>query len=158
MFEWRKWETEGGAYAGGGGANKQVKVSSWQTQTLGSMEGKGQLVSADVVHERTSCFHSGAEHAGTASPPHLCCHHLTASFSAVSFNACFLCASVLSGDHCLHAPGPESGRSSPYHSQLDVRSSTPTSYQAPKHFHIPGRHCQPASPSMSACSLGVPDA
>ncbi|XP_030897087.1 actin-binding LIM protein 3 isoform X1 [Leptonychotes weddellii] len=33
--------------------------------------------------------------------------------------------------------GPESGRSSPYHSQLDVRSSTPTSYQAPKHFHIP---------------------
>lgn len=58
-------------------------------------------------------------------------------------NACFLCASVLSGDHCLRAPGPESGRSSPYHSQLDVRSSTPTSYQAPKHFHIPGRRCQP---------------
>ncbi|KFQ35445.1 Actin-binding LIM protein 3, partial [Mesitornis unicolor] len=33
--------------------------------------------------------------------------------------------------------GTESGRSSPYYSQLDVRSSTPTSYQAPKHFHIP---------------------
>uniref|UniRef100_G1NW80 Actin binding LIM protein family member 3 n=1 Tax=Myotis lucifugus TaxID=59463 RepID=G1NW80_MYOLU len=37
----------------------------------------------------------------------------------------------------IKGEGPESGRSSPYHSQLDVRSSTPTSYQAPKHFHIP---------------------
>ncbi|XP_069052111.1 actin-binding LIM protein 3 isoform X12 [Lepisosteus oculatus] len=33
--------------------------------------------------------------------------------------------------------GTESGRSSPYYSQVDVRSSTPTAYQAPKHFHIP---------------------
>ncbi|XP_070270739.1 actin-binding LIM protein 3 isoform X1 [Myotis yumanensis] len=39
--------------------------------------------------------------------------------------------------HHYYRSGPESGRSSPYHSQLDVRSSTPTSYQAPKHFHIP---------------------
>lgn len=81
---------------GGVGGDKQVKVSSWQTQTLGSNEGKGQLVSADVVHECTSCFHAGAEHAGTSSPPHGFCHHLTASFGATSFNACFLCASVLS--------------------------------------------------------------
>lgn len=66
-------------------------------------------------------------------------------------NACSLCASVLSGDHCLPAPGPESGRSSPYHSQLDVRSSTPTSYQAPKHFHIPGR--RPAWRSLRGCML-----
>lgn len=64
----------------------------------------------------------------------------------------FLCASILSGDPCLHAPGPESGRSSPYHSQLDVRSSTPTSYQAPKHFHIPGRRCPPPS-SWHECML-----
>lgn len=83
---------------------------------------------------------------------------LAASFTATLSNACFLYASVLSGDRCLHAPGPESGRSSPYHSQLDVRSSTPTSYQAPKHFHIPGRRYQPTIPSMSACSVGVPDA
>ncbi|XP_039631616.1 actin-binding LIM protein 3 isoform X2 [Polypterus senegalus] len=33
--------------------------------------------------------------------------------------------------------GAESGRSSPYYSQIDVRSTTPTSYQAPKHFHVP---------------------
>lgn len=83
---------------------------------------------------------------------------LAASFTATLSNACFLYASVLSGDRCLHAPGPESGRSSPYHSQLDVRSSTPTSYQAPKHFHIPGRRYQLTIPSMSACSVGVPDA
>ncbi|KFP54764.1 Actin-binding LIM protein 3, partial [Cathartes aura] len=37
----------------------------------------------------------------------------------------------------FYRSGTESGRSSPYYSQLDVRSSTPTSYQAPKHFHIP---------------------
>ncbi|KAM4620376.1 actin-binding LIM protein 3-like [Polymixia lowei] len=34
-------------------------------------------------------------------------------------------------------PGSESGRSSPYHSQPDPRSATPTTYQVPKHFHIP---------------------
>ncbi|KAL7989234.1 hypothetical protein Chor_011900 [Crotalus horridus] len=39
--------------------------------------------------------------------------------------------------HHYYRSGTESGRSSPYYSQLDVRSSTPTSYQAPKHFHIP---------------------
>lgn len=33
--------------------------------------------------------------------------------------------------------GTESGRSSPYYTQLDARSSTPTTYQAPKHFHVP---------------------
>ncbi|XP_053318117.1 actin-binding LIM protein 3 isoform X2 [Spea bombifrons] len=33
--------------------------------------------------------------------------------------------------------GSESGRNSPYYSQLDVRCSTPTLYQAPRHFHIP---------------------
>lgn len=37
------------------------------------------------------------------------------------------------------AAGTESGRSSPYYSQLDARSSTPTTIQAPKHFHVPGR-------------------
>ncbi|XP_029439338.1 actin-binding LIM protein 3 isoform X2 [Rhinatrema bivittatum] len=41
-----------------------------------------------------------------------------------------------SPQHCYRS-GTESGRSSPYYSQLDVRSSTPTSYQAPRHFHIP---------------------
>ncbi|XP_069052100.1 actin-binding LIM protein 3 isoform X2 [Lepisosteus oculatus] len=38
--------------------------------------------------------------------------------------------------------GTESGRSSPYYSQVDVRSSTPTAYQAPKHFHIPDPRCE----------------
>ncbi|XP_051514294.1 actin-binding LIM protein 3-like [Myxocyprinus asiaticus] len=33
--------------------------------------------------------------------------------------------------------GTESGRSSPYCNQLDARSSTPTTNQAPKHFHVP---------------------
>ncbi|XP_041122625.1 actin-binding LIM protein 3-like isoform X4 [Polyodon spathula] len=33
--------------------------------------------------------------------------------------------------------GTESGRSSPYYSQVDVKSATPTTYQAPKHFHVP---------------------
>uniref|UniRef100_A0A8B9H6Z9 Actin binding LIM protein family member 3 n=1 Tax=Astyanax mexicanus TaxID=7994 RepID=A0A8B9H6Z9_ASTMX len=33
--------------------------------------------------------------------------------------------------------GTESGRSSPYYTQLDARSGTPTTYQAPKHFHVP---------------------
>ncbi|XP_062867661.1 actin-binding LIM protein 3-like [Trichomycterus rosablanca] len=33
--------------------------------------------------------------------------------------------------------GTDSGRSSPYFSQLDARSNTPTAYQAPKHFHVP---------------------
>lgn len=35
--------------------------------------------------------------------------------------------------------GTESGRSSPYYSQLDARPTTHTAYQAPKHFHVPGR-------------------
>ncbi|XP_058253332.1 actin-binding LIM protein 3 isoform X6 [Hemibagrus wyckioides] len=33
--------------------------------------------------------------------------------------------------------GTESGRSSPYYPQLEARSSTPTTNQAPKHFHVP---------------------
>ncbi|XP_029923916.1 actin-binding LIM protein 3-like isoform X3 [Myripristis murdjan] len=38
--------------------------------------------------------------------------------------------------HYYH-PGNESDRSSPYHSQPDPRSATPTTYKAPKHFHVP---------------------
>ncbi|KAL4631273.1 actin-binding LIM protein 3 isoform X4 [Arapaima gigas] len=33
--------------------------------------------------------------------------------------------------------GTESGRSSPFYGQLGARSSTPTTYQPPKHFHVP---------------------
>ncbi|XP_043925140.1 actin-binding LIM protein 3 isoform X2 [Protopterus annectens] len=33
--------------------------------------------------------------------------------------------------------GTESGRSSPYYSHVDMRSTTPTVYQAPRHFHVP---------------------
>ncbi|MCJ8734000.1 hypothetical protein PDJAM_G00230400 [Pangasius djambal] len=36
--------------------------------------------------------------------------------------------------------GTESGRSSPYYPQLEARSSTPTTNQAPKHFHVPDNH------------------
>uniref|UniRef100_A0AAZ3QQN5 Actin binding LIM protein family member 3 n=1 Tax=Oncorhynchus tshawytscha TaxID=74940 RepID=A0AAZ3QQN5_ONCTS len=42
-----------------------------------------------------------------------------------------------SPQHC-YRPGTESGRSSPYYSQLDARPTTHTAYQAPKHFHVPG--------------------
>ncbi|XP_038565321.1 actin-binding LIM protein 3-like isoform X2 [Micropterus salmoides] len=39
--------------------------------------------------------------------------------------------------HC-YLPGSESGRSSPYYSQPEPRCATPTTtYQAPKHFHVP---------------------
>uniref|UniRef100_A0A8C0ZHN8 Actin binding LIM protein family member 3 n=1 Tax=Cyanistes caeruleus TaxID=156563 RepID=A0A8C0ZHN8_CYACU len=61
--------------------------------------------------------------------------------------------------HHFYRSGTESGRSSPYYSQLDVRSSTPTSYQAPKHFHIPGRLRSPPLPGerrvrgMPACAV-----
>uniref|UniRef100_A0A8C4ZCY8 Actin-binding LIM protein 3-like n=1 Tax=Gadus morhua TaxID=8049 RepID=A0A8C4ZCY8_GADMO len=43
------------------------------------------------------------------------------------------------GGSPLHynTPGIESGRSSPNPYQSDPRSGTPTSYQAPKHFHVP---------------------
>uniref|UniRef100_A0A6Q2Z1L0 LIM zinc-binding domain-containing protein n=1 Tax=Esox lucius TaxID=8010 RepID=A0A6Q2Z1L0_ESOLU len=40
--------------------------------------------------------------------------------------------------HCGH-PGCESGRSSPDYGTLEGRPSTPTTYHAPKHFHVPGR-------------------
>ncbi|XP_072562344.1 actin-binding LIM protein 3-like isoform X3 [Paramormyrops kingsleyae] len=33
--------------------------------------------------------------------------------------------------------GNESGRSSPYYGHIDARARTPTSYQAPRHFHVP---------------------
>ncbi|XP_019901405.1 actin-binding LIM protein 3 isoform X9 [Esox lucius] len=38
--------------------------------------------------------------------------------------------------HCGH-PGCESGRSSPDYGTLEGRPSTPTTYHAPKHFHVP---------------------
>lgn len=41
-------------------------------------------------------------------------------------------------DWPLLAAGSESGRSSPYYGQ-EGRSSTPTTNQPPKHFHVPGR-------------------
>ncbi|XP_064181353.1 actin-binding LIM protein 3 isoform X1 [Anguilla rostrata] len=41
-----------------------------------------------------------------------------------------------SPQHYYH-PGSESGRSSPYYGQLDARCGTPTSFQVPKHFHVP---------------------
>ena len=47
--------------------------------------------------------------------------------------SCFLCC-----DWLWLAAGSESGRSSPYYGQ-EGRSSTPTTIQPPKHFHVPGR-------------------
>jgi len=40
--------------------------------------------------------------------------------------------------------GSESGRSSPYYSQPEPRCTTPTTstFQAPRHFHVPGRPSQ----------------
>nr|XP_023677069.1 actin-binding LIM protein 3-like isoform X2 [Paramormyrops kingsleyae] len=46
--------------------------------------------------------------------------------------------------------GSESGRSSPYQGQLDTRSSTPTTYQAPKHFHVPDDDPNPATKSKTS--------
>ncbi|KAA0709442.1 Actin-binding LIM protein 3 [Triplophysa tibetana] len=46
--------------------------------------------------------------------------------------------------------GTESGRSSPYYNQLDARSSTPTTNQAPKHFHVPDNYCNPATKSKTS--------
>ncbi|KFP71922.1 Actin-binding LIM protein 3, partial [Acanthisitta chloris] len=79
------------------------------------------------------------------SLPSLAHSHYTGhscSSNTAAFNTHFLLPLVLSLGHFMaasarHRVGTESGRSSPYYSQLDVRSSTPTSYQAPKHFHIP---------------------
>ncbi|XP_039208468.1 actin-binding LIM protein 3 isoform X7 [Crotalus tigris] len=56
--------------------------------------------------------------------------------------------------HHYYRSGTESGRSSPYYSQLDVRSSTPTSYQAPKHFHIPDSH-HPSSRMTAAAESNI---
>ncbi|XP_070960118.1 actin-binding LIM protein 3-like [Oncorhynchus clarkii lewisi] len=39
--------------------------------------------------------------------------------------------------HPVLAAGSESGRSSPYYGSLEGRPSTPTTYHAPKHFHVP---------------------
>ncbi|XP_055034920.1 actin-binding LIM protein 3 isoform X6 [Misgurnus anguillicaudatus] len=63
--------------------------------------------------------------------------------------------------------GTESGRSSPYYNQLDARPGTPTTNQAPKHFHVPAtgepniyrkppiykrhdNHCNPATKSKTS--------
>uniref|UniRef100_A0A8C3AX20 Actin binding LIM protein family, member 3 n=1 Tax=Cyclopterus lumpus TaxID=8103 RepID=A0A8C3AX20_CYCLU len=46
-------------------------------------------------------------------------------------------------------PGSESGRSSPYYGQ-EGRSSTPTTNQPPKHFHVPGNHVNAATKSRTS--------
>lgn len=89
------------------------------------------------------------------SPCHLTTRAIPCSSNTAAFNTCFLLPLVLSLGHMAasarHRIGTESGRSSPYYSQLDVRSSTPTSYQAPKHFHIPGRLWSPWPRGSAVC-------
>ncbi|KAL3045140.1 hypothetical protein OYC64_013404 [Pagothenia borchgrevinki] len=46
-------------------------------------------------------------------------------------------------------PGSESGRSSPYYGQ-EERSSTPTTNQPPKHFHVPDNHVDAAMKSRTS--------
>ncbi|XP_028445102.1 actin-binding LIM protein 3 isoform X6 [Perca flavescens] len=46
-------------------------------------------------------------------------------------------------------PGSESGRSSPYYGQ-EGRSSTPTTNQPPKHFHVPDNHVDTATKSRTS--------
>ncbi|XP_072768453.1 actin-binding LIM protein 3 isoform X3 [Nerophis lumbriciformis] len=46
-------------------------------------------------------------------------------------------------------PGSESGRSSPYYGQ-EGRSSTPTTNQPPKHFHVPDNHLNAATKSRTS--------
>lgn len=46
-------------------------------------------------------------------------------------------------------PGSESGRSSPYYGQ-EGRSSTPTTNQPPKHFHVPDNHLDSATKSRTS--------
>uniref|UniRef100_A0A3Q4G9U1 Actin binding LIM protein family, member 3 n=1 Tax=Neolamprologus brichardi TaxID=32507 RepID=A0A3Q4G9U1_NEOBR len=60
-----------------------------------------------------------------------------------------------------YVPGSESGRSSPYYSQPEPKCATPTNtFQAPKHFHVPGRpmfYCytqtEPTEPNDSFFTL-----
>uniref|UniRef100_A0A1A8FZ64 Actin binding LIM protein family, member 3 n=2 Tax=Nothobranchius korthausae TaxID=1143690 RepID=A0A1A8FZ64_9TELE len=49
-------------------------------------------------------------------------------------------------------PGSESGRSSPYYGQ-EERSSTPTTNQPPKHFHVPDNHLDSATKSRTSEDL-----
>lgn len=49
-------------------------------------------------------------------------------------------------------PGSESGRSSPYYGQ-EGRSSTPTTNQPPKHFHVPDHHVATATKSRTSEDL-----
>uniref|UniRef100_A0A667YM65 Actin binding LIM protein family, member 3 n=1 Tax=Myripristis murdjan TaxID=586833 RepID=A0A667YM65_9TELE len=56
--------------------------------------------------------------------------------------------------HYYH-PGNESDRSSPYHSQPDPRSATPTTYKAPKHFHVPGREREREIPGSAEFFLDI---
>uniref|UniRef100_A0A8C9XHU6 Actin binding LIM protein family, member 3 n=1 Tax=Sander lucioperca TaxID=283035 RepID=A0A8C9XHU6_SANLU len=46
-------------------------------------------------------------------------------------------------------PGSESGRSSPFYGQ-EGRSSTPTTNQPPKHFHVPDNHVDTATKSRTS--------
>lgn len=55
-----------------------------------------------------------------------------------SVEALCSCLSFLCCDWLWLPAGSESGRSSPYYGQ-EGRSTTPTTIQPPKHFHVPGR-------------------
>lgn len=63
---------------------------------------------------------------------------LTFSSAWSSVNNLPSCSLFLCCDWLWLAAGSESGRSSPYYGQ-EGRSSTPTTNQPPKHFHVPGR-------------------
>lgn len=112
-----------------GKGHSRVNKSSWSSATLTEL---GLLGERNFVVMQENKGPVCADRTVTRLPVIVIHLHPDLSLSNISS----FCASLLLG---MRAPGPESGRSSPYHSQLDVRSSTPTSYQAPKHFHIPGR-------------------
>ncbi|XP_031653118.1 actin-binding LIM protein 3 [Oncorhynchus kisutch] len=57
--------------------------------------------------------------------------------------------------HPVLAAGSESGRSSPYYGSLEGRPSTPTTYHAPKHFHVPGRTTLQLCPNGPLFSMEV---
>ncbi|KAG7283085.1 hypothetical protein CRUP_033031, partial [Coryphaenoides rupestris] len=62
---------------------------------------------------------------------------------------CSRCNMMFKEGEEMYLTGSESGRSSPYYGQ-DGRSITPTMYQPPKHFHVPGRHADAATKSRTS--------
>ncbi|XP_051536545.1 actin-binding LIM protein 3-like [Myxocyprinus asiaticus] len=102
----------------------------------------GKSVQSPVQYSQDIYDSVDLRHRGSSSPGYI--------INSPTYSQQGMSPTVPRSPQLYYSSGTLSGRNSPYYSQLDARSSTPTINLAPKHFHVPDDNENEATKSKTS--------